>query len=350
MIRGMYVVASSAISENKRMDILANNIANVNTTGYKRDSLITESFPEILISKIGPNPIDKDVLAQKGSSGVDMQKEGNLYTAASKSGFFQIKTPLGVSNNKTITFKVDEEGYLVTPNKEYILGQDGPILVGEGELSIDNLGRIYEDNTEVGRLKVVNPMNSIGNFSYGIHIDEVATNYEQGQLNSTENPLDVAIQGNGFFVVEANNDERYTRNGEFTIDPEGYLVTKEGFKAMGENGYILLPNNEVSINELGEIISGDQYIDKLKMADFKDYKALSKEGNGLLKLRTDDLEENEIEFSGKINQGYIEASNVNSVKQMVEMITLLRSYEASQRLIRNHDELLSKAVNEVGRL
>lgn len=350
MVRGMYTVASSAIVENKRMDIIANNIANVNTTGYKRDLLISESFPEILISKTATNTFDKDVSSQKSGMGIDVEDGGDVYTATSKSGYFQVKTSLGVANNKTIKIKINDEGYLVTPKGDYIQGQEGPIFVGQGKLAIDSLGLITVDGNEAGKLKVVNPLNTIGNYSYGIHLDQVLINHEQGQLNSTDNPFDLAIQGNGFFAIETENGERFTRNGEFTIDTEGYIVTKEGHKVMGQNGYIQLTNKEVIIDENGNVISGNQHIDSLKIVDFKDYKALSKEGDGLLIYRTDDIEENIIEFSGKVNQGYIESSNVNSVKQMVEMITLLRSYEASQRLIKNHDELLSKAVNEVGRL
>ncbi|MFZ5353343.1 MAG: flagellar hook-basal body protein [Bacillota bacterium] len=351
MIRGLYVVASSAISENKRMDIIANNIANVSTTGYKKDTLLTESFPEILISKIGPNPFDKDVLAARGDSGVYSTDENGIFSASTKNGFFQVQTTLGTANNKSIKFKVNDDGYLTTPKGDYILGQNGPIFAGSDNIEIDNLGRIFADGNEVGRLKVVNPRNVIGNFSYGIHADEVVVNFQQGQLHPTDNPLDLAIQGNGFFTVETPNGERYTRNGEFTLNSEGYLVTKEGYMVLGENGYIRLESKSISINESGEVLDNGASTDKLKMVDFNDYKQLSKEGDGLFKMRVqEDLETNLKAFEGKINQGFIEGSNVNSVKQMVEMITVLRSYEASQRLIRTHDEMLGKSVNDIGRV
>ncbi len=351
MIRGLYVVASSAISENKRMDVIANNIANVNTTGYKKDTLLTESFPEILISKLGPNPFDKDLLGGRGPLSVDSASNNDIYTASTKNGFFQVKTPLGVSNNKNIKFTVNEEGYLTTPKGDYILGQDGPIYAGSGQIEIDQLGRISAGGSEVGRLKVINPMNVIGNFSYGVHVDEVYTSFEQGQLSPTGNPLDLAIQGNGFFTVETPQGTRFTRSGEFTMSPDGYLVTKEGHRVLGDNGPIRLEAKNLTINEKGEISAGENYIDKLQMIDFRDYKKLSKEGDGLYKMRVEaDLDANVAAFTGQINQGFIEGSNVNSVKQMVEMITILRSYEASQRIIRTHDEMLGKSVSEIGRI
>ncbi len=350
MIRGMYIVASSAITESKRMDVISNNMANVNTTGFKKDTLISESFPEILISKIGPNPFDKDLLGSKSPFGVNSEADNGIYSAATKTGFFQIKTALGVSNSQNIKFTTSEDGYLVTPKGDYILGQKGPIFVGTEEVSVDNLGRIFAGGNEVDRLKVVNPLNVIGNFSYGIHVDGVATNFEQGQLHPTENPFDFAIQGKGFFAVETPAGTRYTRNGEFTLDSEGYLVTKEGYKVLGENGHIRLDGKNIKINEKGEILNNEEYIDKLQLVDFKDYSRLFKEGDGLMNIKDQELNDNTIEFTGTVNQGFIEGSNVNSVKQMVEMITVLRSYEASQRLIKAHDELLSKSVNEIGRV
>jgi flagellar basal-body rod protein FlgG len=332
------------------MDVIANNIANVNTTGYKKDTLISESFPEILISKIGPNPIDKDLLGSKGTLGVDSQANNGIYNATTKSGFFQIKTSLGTSNSQNIRFIRNEDGYLTTPNGDYVLGQNGNIFVGDEEVTVDNLGRIFAGGNEVDRLKVVNPLNVIGNFSYGIHVDGIKTNFEQGQLHPTENPFDFAIQGNGFFAIETPNGTRYTRNGEFTLDSEGYLVTKEGYKVLGENGQIRLEGKNITVNENGEILNNEEYVDKLQLIDFKDHSRLFKEGDGLMNIRNEEFTDNAIEANGTVNQGFIEGSNVNSVKQMVEMITVLRSYEASQRLIKSHDELLSKSVNEIGRV
>lgn len=261
MVRGLYISASSAVSEGKRIDTISNNIANANTTGFKKDMLITESFPEVLIMKMG------------GGS------------------------PISVSG-----------------------------------------------------IRMSAPFNYIGTMNAGVHVDVVATDFTQGHHDPTENPLDAAISGKGFFTVEANGEERYTRDGSFAIDGQGYLINKDGYKVLGEKGYIQVTDGDIKINEMGEIASGDAYIDKLKLVDFQDYSALMKEGNNLYAIISEEWIDNGKAFEGTVHQGFIEGSNVNSVKEMVDMITMLRSYEANQRLIKAHDELLGKAVNEVGRL
>lgn len=349
MIRGLYIAASSAISENKRIDVIANNIANVNTSGFKKDAVITESFPEVLIKRIGPKDA-KDFMSGTPSTGnVAFESNGGLYYASVKSGFFNVQTTMGIDKSKSIRFTVNEEGYVTTPQGDYVLGLKGPIYAGQGEVSINDKGEVLSGGTVVDRLKVSNPVGFIGNMSYGVHVDEVFTSFEQGALASSGNPLDIAFQGKGFFVIEAPKGERYTRNGEFTLDSEGYVTTKEGYKVLGQNGYIKIQGKNIIINEKGQIFSDENEVDTLRLVDFNDYKLLQKEGDALFTDLSGDPQ-NMIKAEGLIQQGFTEASNVNSVKQMVEMITVLRSYEANQKIIKTHDELLQKAVNEVGRV
>ncbi|MGE5633131.1 MAG: flagellar hook-basal body protein [Caulobacteraceae bacterium] len=349
MIRGLYIAASSAISEAKRVDVIANNIANVNTAGYKKDLMITESFPEILISKINGIP-DKDVLRQRSQgNGITTENNGGLYNASTGSGFFNVETPQGISRSKSIQFKINEEGYMVTPQGNYILGQNGRINTGGEPVSIDNMGRVTAGGTVLDNLKISNPINSIGNLSYGIRSSEVKTNFEQGQVYSTGNSFDLALRGKGFFCVETPEGERYTRDGEFTKDSQGYLVTSEGYKVLGENGYIMVEGKEMTVNEKGEVYKDDEMVGKLKIVDFNDYNALRKEGGGLIGIAEGVDEQPQI-AAGDIQQGFLESSNVNSVKEMVEMLTMLRSYEASQKVIKIHDELLGKSVNEIARV
>ncbi|HHY78354.1 MAG TPA: flagellar hook-basal body protein, partial [Clostridiales bacterium] len=184
----------------------------------------------------------------------------------------------------------------------------------------------------------------------GVHTSVVVTDFTQGSLSPTENPLDVAISGSGFFTVETENGERYTRDGSFSLNADGYIVTKDGHMVLGENGYIQINGNDIRIDEKGNIYSGGELIDRLKLVDFQDYSALMKEGSNLYTIISEEWMGQEKAFESTIKQGFIEGSNVNAVKEMTDMITMLRSYEANQRLIRAHDELLEKAVNEVGRL
>ncbi|MDF2841431.1 MAG: FlgE, partial [Clostridia bacterium] len=140
-----------------------------------------------------------------------------------------------------------------------------------------------------------------------------------------------------------------TRSGEFTLNSDGYITTKEGYMVLGQNGAIQVEGQNININEYGQVFSDGNEIDTLQLVDFNDYKLLKKEGDGLFTDASGD-EANQIEAEGLVQQGYVEASNVNSVKMMVEMITMLRSYEANQKVIKTHDELLGKSVNEVGRV
>lgn len=349
MIRGLYISASSAVAEAKRIDIIANNMANVNTTGYKKDVMVTQNFPEILISKINGR-LDKDLLNGRASgSGIRGEKNGETYIASTTSGFFNVETPMGRSRSRSIGFTVNEEGFLVTPQGNYILGQKGRINTGEADVAVDEAGQVFAGGTAVDRLKVSNPLNVLGHLSYGIHSSEVEINFEQGQLHPTENSFDLALRGKGFFCVETPEGERYTRSGDFAKDGSGYLVTKEGHKVLGEGGYIKIDGSDMIVNEKGEVYSDAQLLDKLKLVDFDDYKALRKEGDGLVRIE-ESIEAEPVITAGMVQQGSLESSNVDSVKEMVGMLTMMRAYEANQKMITIHDGLIGKAVNEIARL
>lgn len=347
--RGLYISASSAVAETKRIDVIANNIANVNTTGYKKDVMVTQNFPEILISKINGR-LDKDLQSVRNSgSGISSENNGEMYTASTSSGYFNVETPQGISRSMRIGFKVNDEGFLVTPQGNYILGQNGSINTGAATVTVDALGQVLAGGTVVDRLKVSNPLNALGQLSYGIHSSEVEINFEQGQLQQTESSFDLALEDKGFFCIETPEGERYTRNGEFTKNAEGYLVTKEGYKVLGDGGYIKVDGNNMTVNEKGEVYSDAQLVDKLKLVDFNDYKVLRKEGDGLVRIE-EGIEAETVAAAGTVHQGFLESSNVNSVKEMVEMITMMRTYEANQKMIKIHDELLGKAVSEIARV
>ncbi|MCK9217933.1 MAG: flagellar hook-basal body protein [Firmicutes bacterium] len=351
MVRGLYISASGSVSESKRMDAIANNIANVNTAGFKRDDLLTTSFPDVLIAKIGGEFPDKDILRnRKANKEFDIEEEGEPFTATTNSGFFNVQTNLGISRNRTIRFKVNDDNYLVTPQGDYILGANGFINTGGNQVTVDERGQIVAGGTVIDSFKISNPINVIGNINAGVHVSEIFTDFSQGHLDVTGNPLDLAIQGKGFFAIEVKGEERYTRDGSFTINKDGFIVNKDGHRLLGEEGYIRVENNRISVNERGELYSGDNFIDRIKILDFADYKALRKEKDSYYTLLTEDWPDNSSEFGGIISQGYLEASNVNSIKEMVEMINLLRSYDASQRLIKAHDELLGRAVNDIAKI
>ena len=195
---------------------------------------------------------------------------------------------------------------------------------------------------------------NIGKMSLGVKIGENYTDYSQGSLRNTENTYDLALSGNGFFTIsftDKNGEEsiKYTRDGNFIMDAEGAIRTTDGDYLQGEGGNIYIPTeaNEVVINQLGDIYADGQYVDSLKITDFEDYNYLSKYGENMYDLVEGGVEK---EPSATVHQGYLEASNINVVNEMVEMIIISRAFESNQKAIQTADSMIDKAVNDVGRV
>ena len=179
----------------------------------------------------------------------------------------------------------------------------------------------------------------------------------------TDNTTDFAIEGNGFFAVaftdkQGNTSVKYTRDGAFTVNKEGYLVTKDGDYVLnatgamngdpGQNNYIRLdPNAAITVNKLGYVMQNNQIVGTIGMVDVDNYDYIEKYGENLYNLTAGG---NIIASDAEIEQGALETSNVNVVNEMVNMITIQRAYEAGQKVITSIDETLDKAVNNVGRV
>ena len=194
----------------------------------------------------------------------------------------------------------------------------------------------------------------IGKMSLGVKIGENYTDYSQGSFKETGNTYDLALAGNGFFTIsytdkKGNTSEKYTRDGEFTMDSEGYLRTLEGDYVQGEGGNIMIPveTSEVSIRDNGDIYADGEYVDSLRIVDFEDYNNIEKFGENLYNVVDGATEK---ESKEAVKQGYLEMSNINVVKEMVEMITISRAYESNQKLIQTEDDMLDKSVNQVGKV
>jgi flagellar basal-body rod protein FlgG len=184
-----------------------------------------------------------------------------------------------------------------------------------------------------------------------IQTDEVYTDYSEGTVRKTDNPLDCAIQGSGFFsVMTPQNGVAYTRNGNFSMDADGFLVTGDGSRVLGKNGYIRFRGNEdIRIHSDGAVYQGQELIDRLKIADFKKPYAMLKQGSN--RFIPENPAEKVIASPGfSVKQGYLEQSNVNMIKNMVDMIATFRNFEADQRALSAQDQTLDKAVNQVGRI
>ena len=175
----------------------------------------------------------------------------------------------------------------------------------------------------------------------------INTVHEQGSIQKTDAPLDLAISGDGFFRVETPAGERYTRAGNFQRNNEGVLVTANGYPVLGEGGPITINGNKVNIARDGNVFVDDIKVDRLSV-NTVDPLGLKKEGENLFRL----VEGAAVETpeSVQILQGHLEKSNVNTVTEMTEMIDLYRAYEGQQKMIRAVDDLDDLAVRRVGSL
>lgn len=187
----------------------------------------------------------------------------------------------------------------------------------------------------------------------GVKIGENYTDYSQGSFKITDNPYDLALDGEGFFTIEFTNkagetSTKYTRDGSFTVTTDGYLVTKDGDFVIGSKGRIKLdPTKDSAIDSAGRITQAGRVVDTIKLTDFEDYNYLEKYGENLLEPVEGATIKN---ANAKINSGYLEMSNVNIVTEMVDLISITRQYEANQKIIRSLDETLEITATQIGRI
>jgi flagellar basal-body rod protein FlgF len=240
MLRGIYTSCTGMVAEMDRQNVTANNLANIDTIGFKRDNCTTVPFAEILL-----NAYSKRLPQQVGKLGLGVQ---------------------------AVTQVVDFSG---------------------------------------------------------------------GPLTETSNPTDLAIDGDALFAIQTGKGVRYTRTGTFQLDKDHYLVNKDGYRVLGENGPVRLDNDHFSVTEEGQIMQGGQVINSLQLFSTKDMK---KQGDTLY---SNDQPERASKY--RVLQGFVERSNVNPVREMVQMITITRSYDANQKALTSHDETLDKLVNELAR-
>lgn len=202
---------------------------------------------------------------------------------------------------------------------------------------------------------------NLGVMSMGVHIGETYTDYTQGNYKVTENQNDFAINGNGFFAVSftdkaGNTTVKYTRDGAFAISTDGYLRTKDGDYILNQNGAMnadpnariqVNPNLPITVTVDGSIYQEGVLVGEIGLVDFENYDYLSKYGENLYDMVEGGVR---IESEAVIDQGYLEASNINIVSEMVNMIAITRAYQAGQKVMNSIDQTLDKAVNQVGRV
>lgn len=260
MVRALYTAWTGLRNEEKRMDVVSNNMANADTTGFKKIDATAQSFDRQLAVKINDQTVGTD----------------------------------------TIT--------------------------------------------------------GIGGVALGVKIGETYFDMSQGSFRQTDDMYNFALSGNGFFTISTTNKAgqesiRYTRDGDFTVTKEGYLQTKDGDYVLGDGGNrIQIPGAntvKISVNELGEIYVGNDYISTLQLVDFESYDALSSYGENMYEPVEGAVMR---DADATVTQGFLEMSNVNVVTEMVDLIAISRAYETNQKMVQTVDGTLQKAANEIGKL
>jgi len=174
--------------------------------------------------------------------------------------------------------------------------------------------------------------------------------FSQGTLVSTNEPLDFAFAGKGFFVVRRGEEELYSRDGHFHVDAQGYLVNAAGDRVQGEGGDIYLAYEEgqpvdIRLARDGSLFLGDHLVDRLRLVDFESYSGLRKAGGNAFR-NTGSVEPKELE-QPQVLQGKLETANVKPVREMVSLIEMERRFQTAQRVVKTIDDTLKQASNTI---
>lgn len=196
---------------------------------------------------------------------------------------------------------------------------------------------------------VDNRLTAIGDMHLGVRVDDLYTDFKQGIVEDTDEPLDFAIEGEGFFTIQLpSGDYAYTRDGSFTLNENGQLTTKQGYLVMADNlESIPLRTEDIQVDSRGMITLPNGQDFALSIVNFAQAQDLQKLGGNLYTI------EGGQPIDGNaytIRQGSLEKSNVNALDELVKMIEVTRSFESNQKAVQAMDDTLGKAVNEVGRV
>ena len=173
------------------------------------------------------------------------------------------------------------------------------------------------------------------------------TDFSQGPVRFTGNELDVALDSTGFFKIQTGNGTRYTRDGAFTLDEKGTLVTLNKDIVLGQNGPITIDGKKVTVGGDGQVQVDGESVDTLMVVDFENPHLLQKEGESKYFYSGEEKEISIVE-DVFVQQGYLEGSNVNSTEEMIKMIESYRSFESLQKAIQSIDKVTDKLVNDYG--
>lgn len=175
-----------------------------------------------------------------------------------------------------------------------------------------------------------------------IGVEEIQTIFTQGPLIATERILDLGITGEGFFKIDTvDGNTAYTRDGNFHIDSQGYIVNNNGHYLLGEKGRIKIPDGKnISINKEGNIISNGVLIDKISIVNISN---ANKTGQNYF------TGTNEVTSNANVHSGYLEGSNVDISTELTDVITLQRLMTMNTKAIQTHDTLNEKLIKDISK-
>lgn len=168
-----------------------------------------------------------------------------------------------------------------------------------------------------------------------------------GVVRMTGNPLDLAIEGKGFFVVKTPWGEGYTRGGDFTRNQRGELATQDGYPVLGKSGPLLLGQGQLTVSSDGEVEVAGNSVGTLQLVKFNDPRLLEHGQDGLLRLTSGSPVP--VSSQTQVRQGYLEGSNVSVVGELTSMISSLRVFESYQKVIQSQDDATG-TVMDAGRI
>jgi flagellar basal-body rod protein FlgG len=223
----------------------------------------------------------------------------------------------------------------------------------------NNLANINSTGFKRDRVFVQVLENAVANPAGGGDLEGVnvrrAIDFTEGSLAQTGNPLDLALQGKGFFVVDTSAGARLTRDGSFRVTEEGVLTTGDALPVQGVNGPIQFPQAQrldqstITVSAGGEVAVGKDVIGHLRIVTVEDTSRLTKEKQSLFVPAAGQRVEEGIPEGTVVRQGYLEESNVEGIAEMVEMIELNRAFETDQKSIQALDQTLERSL-DVGRV
>ena len=252
MFKGFYNLTSGMLSQGRRLDVIANNMTNISTAGYKSEHYTDSTFREVMISRVGN--LDKRAPQELGT-----------------------------------------QSYILAP-------------------------------------------------------DELYTDYAQSSFEETGLTLDFAIQGEGFFAVQTNNNNQigYTRSGSFTLDNEGYLCLNGLGRVLSDQGEpIQLPTDLINADETGALFTSDVqqgFLGRIGVYAFPDNQQLERNENGLFVGNGAQLNTEAV-----IHHRTIERSNVNMIQEMINMMSAQRALQSAAQMSRIYDQIITKATTDLGR-